>query len=157
MNQKELTEILEQHKIWLSDQTKGKRADLRSADLSSANLSSAKSIKPAIDCLSEMFKKNKMGFIVYKTFGAYKLPNPNWTIRARSIISENVNFNRTEDCGCGVNFGTKKWVKENNKNQELQVWQCLIKWEWLSGVVVPYATDGEARCERLQLIKRVTL
>ena len=37
----ELKDILEQHKLWLSDNTKGKRADLRSADLSSADLSSA--------------------------------------------------------------------------------------------------------------------
>ena len=35
----ELKDILEQHKLWLSDNTKGKRADLRSADLSSADLS----------------------------------------------------------------------------------------------------------------------
>ena len=37
----ELKDILEQHKLWLSDNTKGKRADLRSADLSWADLSSA--------------------------------------------------------------------------------------------------------------------
>jgi len=36
-----LKEILEQHKLWLEDSTKGKRADLRVADLSCADLSGA--------------------------------------------------------------------------------------------------------------------
>ncbi len=204
MTTEDLKKILEDHKIWLTDQTKGKRADLsfanlssadlsfanlryanllfenlryanlrfadlsfadlRSANLSSAhfsyanlryaNLSSAKALKSSIDCLSEMFKKNKSGFIVYKTFGLQREPNKNWIIKAKSIISENVNYNRTEDCGCGVNFATKEWLKKNN-NKNLEVWECLIKFEWLSGVVIPYTTDGKARCERLQLIKRL--
>ena len=42
MNADELTQILEQHKLWLADKTQGKRADLRSANLRSANLCGAK-------------------------------------------------------------------------------------------------------------------
>ena len=38
---KELAEVLRLHKLWLEDNTKGIRADLRWANLSSANLSSA--------------------------------------------------------------------------------------------------------------------
>lgn len=33
MNQKELKNVLEQHKLWLEDNTKGKRADFSNADL----------------------------------------------------------------------------------------------------------------------------
>ena len=159
MTQQDLDQILKDHKTWLNDHSKGKKANLRSANLRSANLrfanlSSAKSLKFSVDCLSEMFKKNKSGFIVYKTFGASYQPNKNWVIKAKSIITENVNFNRTEDCGCGVNFATKEWISKNVSNH-LDVWECLIKFEWLSGVVIPYATDGKARCEKLQLIKRV--
>ena len=42
MNADELTQILEQHKLWLADKTQGKRADLFHADLRSANLCGAK-------------------------------------------------------------------------------------------------------------------
>ena len=39
MNADELKEILDQHKLWLNDSTKGKRANLRGANLSRADLS----------------------------------------------------------------------------------------------------------------------
>jgi len=39
-----LKSILDNHKIWLEDSSKGERANLSSADLSSANLSYAGSI-----------------------------------------------------------------------------------------------------------------
>ena len=42
MNADELTQILEQHKLWLADKTQGKLADLFHADLRSANLCGAK-------------------------------------------------------------------------------------------------------------------
>ena len=38
MNANELTQILEQHKLWLSDKTKGKRADLCGCDLRGCDL-----------------------------------------------------------------------------------------------------------------------
>jgi len=37
-NSEELNGLLEQHKLWLSDSAKGKRADLKDADLRNANL-----------------------------------------------------------------------------------------------------------------------
>ena len=39
MNQEQLNKILNDHKEWLLDNTKGQRADLSRADLSGANLS----------------------------------------------------------------------------------------------------------------------
>jgi len=41
MNKEELTKILEDHKLWLKDNSKGKRADLTGADLTGANLTGA--------------------------------------------------------------------------------------------------------------------
>jgi hypothetical protein len=38
MNQIDLNKIVEDHKLWLGDKTKGKRADLRDANLSGADL-----------------------------------------------------------------------------------------------------------------------
>lgn len=61
MNQHDLDQILKDHKTWLKDHSKGKKADLRYADLSYADLSYAKSLKFSVDCLSEMFKKIKAG------------------------------------------------------------------------------------------------
>ena len=73
---------------------------------------------------------------MYKTFNNYRPSNPNWVIRAGSIIEENVNRNRTESCGCGINVATLDWVKANG-GYEKDIWECLIKWEWLPDVVVP--------------------
>ena len=41
MNQQELDKILEDHKLWIKDTSKGKRADLSNTDLSYINLSNA--------------------------------------------------------------------------------------------------------------------
>ena len=41
MNKEELTKILEDHKLWLKDNSKGKRADLTGADLTGADLTGA--------------------------------------------------------------------------------------------------------------------
>jgi uncharacterized protein YjbI with pentapeptide repeats len=41
MTQEELKQILEQHKLWLDDPTKGNRADLREANLRGADLREA--------------------------------------------------------------------------------------------------------------------
>jgi uncharacterized protein YjbI with pentapeptide repeats len=128
-------------------------ANLRYANLSSANLSSAENILSATEYIRQNFKKTKAGIIVYKTLGSQFPPNNKWTIKAKSIIEEVVNPDRTVDCACGINVATLEWVKSNTS--ETDIWQCLIKWEWLAGVVVPYHTDGKIRAEKVQLIKTV--
>jgi len=35
------------------------------------------------------------------------------------------------------------------------LWECLILFEDAPDIVVPYNTDGKARCGRLQLIKKI--
>jgi uncharacterized protein YjbI with pentapeptide repeats len=129
-------------------------ADLSGANLSGADLSDAKGLLDPIKYIEKNFEKTKEGIIVYKSFGEHYTPNPNWKIAEGSIIEEVVNPLPTVECGCGVNVATKEWVNRECTNP---VWECLIKWEWLPGVVVPYQTDGKIRASKVQLIKPVDL
>lgn len=127
-------------------------ANLTSADLNHANLSSATGLKSNIDFLSEHFDKTEEGYIVYKTFGNHFAAPEGWKIAKGSILNENVNFNRTNGCGCGINVAPLDWVRSNYRGT---IWKCLIRWEWLAGVCCPYRSDGKIRCERVELIEPV--
>ena len=127
-------------------------ADLSGANLRGANLSGALNLLESCAYIDDHFEKTDKGYIAYKTFGSFNTPPAYWTIEPDSIICENVNFNRTEECGCGVNVGTLEWVKENTTGQ---IWKVLIEWPWLAGVVVPYSTDGKIRCERVRLLEKI--
>ena len=165
MNREVLQDILEKHNKWLNNEG-GERADLRYANLRSANLrsanlsganlsgadlSGAENILSAINFLDAHFRKTTDGYIVYKTFNSqYKVPE-SWVIKKGIIITETVNPDRCTDCGSGINVAPKKWVKENYPKKP--VWKCLIRWEWLAGVIVPYMTDGKIRCEKVELLE----
>lgn len=131
-------------------------ADLRDADLRDADLSRTVGLIDPIDYLNKNFDKTSKGYIAYKVFGMYKTPPATWNITKKSIIKEVVNPSRTNDCGCGINISTKEWIKK--KDPEIKkVWKVLIKWEWLSNVVVPYNTDGKIRCGRIMLLEEVEI
>jgi uncharacterized protein YjbI with pentapeptide repeats len=129
-------------------------ADLRRANLSDADLSGAEGILNPIEYIEKNFEKTKEGIIVYKSFDENYTPNPNWKIEEGSIIEEVVNPLPTITCGCGINVATKEWAKRRCDNNN-QFWECLIRWEWLVGVVVPYQTEGQIRASKVQLIKPV--
>lgn len=128
-----------------------------SANLSGANLSSAIGLLSAVDYMTTHFERTSDGYIAYKIFGReYDVPE-SWKIKKHSVIKENVNFDRTSGSGCGINVSTLDWMKRNygckqydTKNYD--IWKVLIRWEWLCGVCVPYTTDGNIRCERVELI-----
>jgi hypothetical protein len=102
------------------------------------------------------FKTDKSGIIVYKAIGnTYQSPPEYWDIKPDSFLEEVVNPVRTVDCGSGVNFATLDWVKKQFEDRDTTIWMCRILWEDLADVVVPYNTDGKARCARLQLIKKL--
>lgn len=132
-------------------------ADFRGANLSGtilirANLSGAKNLRLSTDYMEKTFEHTSEGYIVYKTFGdMYDVPD-NWKIKPGSIITENVDFNRTNECGCGINVATLEWVRNHHDGT---VWKLLIEWPWLSGVVVPYNTEGKIRCEKARLLEIV--
>ena len=127
-------------------------ADLRGADLSSANLSGAKGLTNPIDFMAENFERVTEGYIVYKTFFHMHGAPSYWEIKPNSVISETANPLRIDDCACGINVATLEWVR---KFASGEIWKCLIEWDWLPGVVVPYNTDGKIRCERLRLLEVV--
>jgi hypothetical protein len=129
-------------------------ADLRDANLSSANLSGAKKLLNPIKWLSENFENDDLGYIVYKAIGAGKTsfnPPETWKIEAGEFLEEVVNPSPTTECGCGVNFATLAWVKK--EHPKVDIWRCRIRWMDCAGIVVPYNTDGKARCRRLELIE----
>ncbi len=131
-------------------------ANLEEANLCGANLIKTKGLLNPMDYLAQTFEKTADGYIVYKVFGMYYPPRTDWIIKNGSIIEDIVNLDRRTTCGYGINVATKKWIKRENPRTN-KVWKCLIKWEWLPGVVVPYATNGKIRCERLMLLEEVDI
>jgi hypothetical protein len=126
-------------------------ANLSGADLSDANLSGAKALLNAADFLSK-FEQDELGLIVYKAIGNTTYPVPDqWKIEPGSFITENPNPTRTQSCGCGVNFATKEWCLNEHGSQPL--WRCRIRWIDLADVIVPFNTDGKARCAKLELLE----
>ena len=196
MTPEKLAEILAAHKLWLTDEEGGVRAnlsganlsganlseadlcgadlcgadlngahlsvadlsgaDLSGADLSGANLSGAKELLSAVNFIDARFERVADGYIAYKTFNSEYAAPESWTIAEGSVISENVNFNRCEECGCGINVAPLDWVKCNYGWRGGAVWKVLIRWEWLCGVCVPYNSDGKIRCERVELLEVVS-
>ena len=135
-------------------------ADLRNANLSEANLSEADlsgvmGLAVSCDYLSKL-ERTSEGYIVYKRIGdtSFKIKN-SWIIEPGSVLEETVNPTRTQLCGCGVNFGTLEWCKKTYTESDL--WKCLLRFEDLADTIVPYNTDGKARCARLTLIEKVIL
>ena len=173
-----ISEKIELHRKWLRGESDGVKADLRRADLSGADLrradlsdadlsdadlsgadlrradlSGAKGLLSAIDFLKEHFEMTNEGFIAYKTFGSEYNPPEKWVIQPGSVITENVNFDTTNTCGCGINVAPLKWVQNVYGGDD--IWKVLIRFEWLAGVCVPYNSDGKIRCERVQLLEIV--
>lgn len=158
MNVIMLNEILKKHKMWLDDEKNGERANLRGANLSGANLrgadlSGAENLLSAVDYIKNNFECTAEGIIAYKVFGAIYSTPTKWEIHLKSVITENVDANRTNDCGCGINVATLEWVLSEYSEEE--IWKVLIRWEWMCGVVVPYNTDGKIRCERVELVEKI--
>ena len=130
-------------------------ADLRDANLSYANLSGVKGLLDPVEWLKANFESDALGVIVYKRIGGkteFDAPS-HWAVEPGAYLTEVVNPTRTLECACGVNFGTRDWCRWHYEMATL--WRCRIEWWDLAGVVVPYNTDGKARCERLRLIEPV--
>lgn len=128
-------------------------ADLRCADLGDAKLSGAKELLSAVNFIDAHFERVEDGYIAYKTFNAVYESPATWEIEKGAVLIENVNFDRCQECGCGINVAPLAWVRRGYPNRP--VWKLLIRWEWLAGVCVPYNTDGKIRCERVELLEVV--
>ena len=128
-------------------------ANLSDANLSDVDLSGAKGLLSAIDYLADNFEQTDDGYIVYKCFNDTYPVSSTWNLESGSVIEEEVNSNRTDVCGCGINVSTLNWVRNAYPNKK--VYKLLIRWPWLAGVVVPYNTDGKIRCARAEIIGEV--
>ena len=128
-------------------------ANLKDANLKDADLSGVKGVFSQIDFLAKNFERTTDGYIAYKTFGSFFNIPARWKITPGNMIEEVVNYDRTNSCGSGINVATLTWVKEHTKSS--CIWKVLIRWEWLSGVCVPYNSDGKIRCEKIKLIEQV--
>lgn len=128
-------------------------ANLGGADLRRAELSGAKGLLSAIDYMDAHFERTSGGYIAYKIFGDEHTVPERWKVENGSVIAENVDFNRTSECGCGINVAPLEWIEENCGRKKRDIWKVLIRWEWLCGVCVPYNTDGKIRCERVELVE----
>ena len=129
------------------------RANLADADLIRADLSQCTGILAASDWLSKNFNLTiaRDGYIVYRAQqGSFPKP-ASWVFEPGSYLAEVCNPNRTNVCGCGVSFATLEWIKLNHPGKT--VWECVIEIADLPSIIVPYNTDGKARCERLRLVK----
>ena len=155
MTPEKLAEILAAHKLWLNNEKGGVKADLSGANLSGADLSGAKELLSAVNFIDAHFERVADGYIAYKTFNSEYAAPESWTIAEGSVITENVNFNRCESCGCGINVAPLDWVK-SHYGWRGAIWKVLIRWEWLCGVCVPYNSDGKIRCERVELLEVVS-
>ena len=148
VEKKIIDRTLELHKKWLYGNEGGKKADLLGA-----NLSEAKGLLSAIAFIDDHFVHTEQGYIAYKTFGGNRAPPDSWVIQPNSIITENVLFDRTADCACGINVAPLDWVRERYPGMD--IWKVLIQYDWLAGVCVPYNSDGKIRCEKVQLLEVV--
>lgn len=161
MNANELKKILDLHIKWWNGEMGGIRADLSDANLrranlsdanlSGANLSGVKNFFSGVAWLLSVFKKTDKGIIVYKAQNAVYESPKNWEWKSGKYLTGICNPLPTIDCGCGVNFATREWIKKNHSDSP--VWECLIEWVDLVETVIPYNTNGKARCSRLKLIK----
>lgn len=124
--------------------------------LAKVDLNDTKGLINPIEYLNNNFEKTTEGYIVYKIFDEYK---NKWEIKPNSIIETEVNYNRCDKYGCGINITTKKEAKKLQKNikkemnKKYEIWKLLIKWEWLPTIVIPYNTDGRIRCGKAMLIE----
>lgn len=120
--------------------------------LNYTDLSECEGLLSQAEFIKKNFEFTDEGMLVYKTFCEQFGVNKNWDLTPGTYISENPNPNRTNTCGCGINVAPKKWCEESTRNE---IWECLIEWKDLAGVVVPYDTDGKIRAERVKLLRKV--
>ena len=134
---------------------KFKGAVLDNVNFNRAVLSGATGLPTAKEYLQQ-FKSVRAGIYVYKKIfeTTYAMPK-HWNIKPGEYLTETVNPDRGTECGSGVNFATKEWLEGRYERSKTQLWLCLIEWPDVADVVVPYCTDGKARCSRLKLVKRL--
>lgn len=124
-------------------------ANLAGVNLLEANLSGAKGLISSAEFMAQ-FETDEKGWLVPKVFGLYCASPEYWAIEPGSFIEEVCNPCRTNECGSGISFSTPGWVLE--RASVSNIWRCRIHFADGPGIVVPYNTDGKARCERMEIL-----
>ena len=127
-------------------------ANLSGADLRLANLSGACGLLDPSLWIGQ-FETDEYGIIVYRAENGFYVHSGAWIFENGEILIETPNSDRCADCGSGVSFATKRWIMGNITDPV--IWKARIPWGWLPSVVVPYNTEGQARCAFLELIEEV--
>ena len=131
-------------------------ANLSRADLNGVNLSGATGLLVAREWLENNFDNDELGVTVFKAAGDTHYDSPDdWVFEPGVFLRETPNPCRTTSCGSGVSFGTLAFIQQEPKLRHCTIWRCRIHWLDLADVVVPYNTDGKARCGRLELIEEL--
>jgi len=130
-------------------------AKLTDADLRYANLSGATGLLDASEWITQNFQQTPEGIICFKSIGktTYAWPKHWSEPKPGAVLTEIVDSYQTSACASGVNIATEAWCRNNYPNSAL--WKCLIRWEWMVGVVVPYNTDGKFRAAKVQLLEQM--
>lgn len=129
-------------------------AQLSGAYFENTSMIDVKGLPTQEEMLDKLFKKTKEGYIVYKTFGAYYDVPDYWDIDEGSIIKEDVDLDRRRACSCGINVATNEWILVDPICGCKPIWKCLLSFDDLDSVCVPYGTEGKIRCGRLKLLNR---
>lgn len=108
-----------------------------------------------VKTLDELFERDKLGFIVYKTFNDQYTAPSYWNIKEGSILKEWVNTNPSLTCAAGINVAPYAWVEEYRDDPCNPIWKCRIRYEWCHLVTIPYDTDGKVRCGQLELLEKL--
>lgn len=125
-----------------------------------ADISGVKLDSP-IDYMRKQFESSPTGgYYGYKFFNYFRRAPSYWILEENQIISESVNYDKSLVGGSGIHIGgldcIKRMIKLNPELKEQKIWKVYIAPEWLPGVVVPFNSDGDIRCERCQLVKEYT-
>lgn len=128
-------------------------ASIHNCRMGAVNLSGSKGLLNPSEWMRDNFLTVDEGFLVLKINGYMFSSPPHWKMEKNAIITEEVNPNRTIDCGCGVNFGTVRFTSARRR----EVWVCLLHWHDLPSLIVPYNPLQKARCGRLRLLGRTSV
>lgn len=131
--------------------------NFRDANVSNVDFSCTKGITSQIDYCKQNFEFTDEGLIAYKVFNHFYPAPEDWKIEKGAVLTENVNYNKSAECGCGINVASREWIEENiridRRWETLTIWKVLIRWEWLMGVSVPFEASGKIRCEKVELVE----
>ena len=130
--------------------------------LNNTNISGASGLLDPVEWLAKNFEHTDEGIIVYRASGSTTYSNhtpAHWKFEPGAYLTETCNPSRESECASGVNFATKDWVLKKYPPSGFRTrkyWKCLIEWKDAPGIVVPFQTNGKARCSRLKILEEIS-